>query len=117
LSSSFEGVSKNAQQLPNWFYLIKRNIKEKRQRKRREQVSLQKHWVISRASLTNDFYGKTPFALRIILCLKLSFLFLSRKNEQSFIPTRVDYLTRYSLTLENGLVEFFIEVASSFNRA
>jgi hypothetical protein len=30
LSSSFEGVSKNAQQLPNWFYLIKRKIKKKK---------------------------------------------------------------------------------------
>jgi len=34
LSSSFEGVSKNAQQLPKWFYLIKRKNKGEKTKKK-----------------------------------------------------------------------------------
>jgi hypothetical protein len=40
LSSSFEGVSKNAQQLSNWFYLIKEKYKgETKGEKKEKQAS------------------------------------------------------------------------------
>jgi len=42
---------------------------------------------------------------------KALFLHVSLSRNESGVSSG------YSLTLENGLVEFFIEVASSFNRA